>query len=159
MSAVSTWSNTAANNNSAPPDGWPEGMSPAGVNDSAREMMKALKDFYDDTLTFRGIPQNSQSGNYTLVIGDAWKHIIHPSGAGAGDTITIPANASVAFTIGTTITFVNDDSNAVTIAITTDTLTLAGTTTTGSRSLAQNGIATALKITSTKWLISGPGLT
>lgn len=39
---VSTWDTTAANNNSAAPDGWPENMAPSGVNDSAREMMAAI---------------------------------------------------------------------------------------------------------------------
>jgi len=47
----------------------------------------------------------------------------------------------------------------VSIAITTDTLTLAGSTTTGTRSLAQNGVATAIKVASTSWIISGAGLT
>lgn len=107
---------------------------------------------------FRGIPQNIQAGNYTLVLADSGKHIYHASGAGAGDTYTIPANASVAFPIGTTVTFINQDSNAVSIAITTDTLTLSPTGTTGTRTLAQNGMATAVKVTSTGWLISGTGL-
>lgn len=107
---------------------------------------------------FREVPQNSQSVNYTCVLADSGKHILHPNGGGAGDTFTIPANASVAYAIGTVITFVNADSNAVTIAITTDILTLAGTTSTGSRTLAQNGIATAIKVTATSWLISGTGL-
>lgn len=244
--AVSDWSTTAASNNAAPPNGWPEGMAPSAVNDVGRQMMADIKTFYNNTMLkdasnvltgttaftitstapryllnesdagtdekmwvwiasggdlflgtrtdadgagsnvinvtrtgttvdsialtatsityngieigFRGIPQNAQTGNYTCVIGDAGKHIYHASGDGAGDTYTIPANASVAYAVGTTLTFVNLDSNAVSIAITTDTLTLAGTTTTGTRTLAQNGIATAVKITSTSWLISGTGL-
>jgi hypothetical protein len=49
--------------------------------------------------------------------------------------------------------------NTVTIAITTDTLMLADAGTTGSRTLAAYGVATAIKIDSTQWLISGPGLT
>ena len=40
---TSTWSETAASNNAATPNGWPEGMSYAAVNDCAREMMAALK--------------------------------------------------------------------------------------------------------------------
>lgn len=108
---------------------------------------------------FSHVPQNAQAGNYTLVIGDAGKHIYHASGDGAGDTYTIPANASVAFPIGTSITFVNMDSNAVSIAITTDTMNLAGTGTTGTRTLAQYGVATALKIGTTLWIINGTGLT
>lgn len=102
---------------------------------------------------------NSQSANYTLVAGDAGDLILHPTGAGAGDTFTIPSNASVPFPVGTTLTFVNrDTSNAVSIAINTDTLIFSGSTSTGTRTLGINGIATALKIESTVWLISGVGL-
>ena len=86
------------------------------------------------------------------------KHIFHASGDGAGDTYTIPANASVAFSLGATVTFVNMDSNSVSIAITSDTLYFAGSGSTGSRTLAQYGIATAIKVTSTAWLISGTAL-
>lgn len=112
------------------------------------------------TLTVAGasIPQNSQSIAYTLVAADANKHIYHPTSDNNARTFTIPANASVAYTIGTAITFVNDI-NTVTIAINSDTLVLAGTGTTGSRTLAAQGVATAIKVTATRWLISGTGLT
>ena len=107
---------------------------------------------------YTGMPANSQTAAYTLVAADAGKHIIHPSSDNNARTFTIPANSSVAFPVGTVVTFVNAV-NTLTIAITTDTMTLAGTTTTGSRTLAANGIATAIKIGSTNWLIAGPGLT
>ena len=106
------------------------------------------------------IPQNSQSADYTLVLSDAGKHIFHPSADTTARTWTIPANSSVAFDIGTVVTFVNQNgAGVITIAITTDTMRLAGAGTTGSRTLAANGIATALKVTATEWLISGTGLT
>jgi hypothetical protein len=105
------------------------------------------------------IPQNSQSAAYTLVAADAGKHIFHPSTDANARTFTIPANSSVAYPIGTAISFVNMTSQVVSIAITTDTMYLAGTGTTGTRSLAQYGTATALKMTSTTWIISGVGLT
>lgn len=106
------------------------------------------------------IPQNSQSAAYTLVLADAGRHLLHPSADTTARIFTIPANASVAFPIGTAITFVNQASaGVVTIAINTDTMRLAGAGTTGSRTLAANGIATALKITATEWIISGTGLT
>ncbi len=108
---------------------------------------------------FRNIPQNSQSAAYTLVLADAGKHIFHPSTDANARTFTIPANSSVAYPIGTALTFINMTSQVVTIAITTDTMYLASAGTTGSRSLAQYGSATAIKITSTTWLISGSGLT
>lgn len=121
----------------------------------------------DNTLTvdgttsvgFRSIPQNSQSAAYTLVLTDSGKHIFHPSTDANARTFTIPANSSVAYPIGTAVTFVNMTSQVVTIAITTDTLTLSPAGTSGSRSLAQYGSATALKIAATQWLISGSGLT
>ena len=107
---------------------------------------------------YTGMPANSQTAAYTLVASDAGKHIIHPSSDNNARTFTIPANSSVAFPVGTVVTFVNAV-NTLTIAITTDTMTLANSTTTGSRTLAANGIATAIKIGSTNWLISGAGLT
>lgn len=104
------------------------------------------------------IPQNAQTGSYTLVAGDAGKHIYHAAAAAAA-TYTIPANASVAYVIGTAVTFINMSTNNVTVAITTDTMYLGGTGTTGSRTLAQYGVATAVKMTSTTWVITGSGLT
>ena len=112
-----------------------------------------------DSVGFRNIPQNSQSAAYTLVLADAGKHIFHPVGDNNARTFTIPANSSVAYPIGTAITFINMAVANVTISITTDTLTLSPAGTTGSRTLARYGSATAIKITSTEWLISGSGLT
>jgi hypothetical protein len=112
-----------------------------------------------DAVGFRNIPQNSQSAAYTLVLADAGKHIFHPSTDANARTFTIPANGTVAYPIGTAITFINMTSQVVTIAITTDTMYLSSAGTTGSRSLAQYGSATAIKMTSTTWLISGSGLT
>ena len=106
------------------------------------------------------VPQNSQSAAYTLVLGDAGKNIYHPGADTTARIWTIPANGSVAFPIGTAITFINDTSGgAITISITTDTLVLAGAGTTGSRTLAANGMATCIKMTSTRWMINGAGLT
>ena len=113
-----------------------------------------------DAVGFRNIPQNSQSAAYELVLTDSGKHILHPSADTTARTFTIPANSSVAFPIGTAITFINQDSaGELTIAITTDTMRLSPDGTTGSRTLAANGSATCIKITSTEWIISGSGLT
>jgi hypothetical protein len=129
-----------------------------------RTISQVISDLQGDGLSspvcgFRNIPQNSQSAAYTCVAADSGKHILHPAADTNARTFTIPANSSVAFPVGTAITFINETSQVVTIAITTDTLTWAGTTLTGSRSLGQNGMATAIKVTSTKWIISGDGLT
>lgn len=112
-----------------------------------------------NTVGFISIPQNAQTGSYTLVLADAGKHIYHAAAAAVA-TYTIPANSSVAYPIGTAISFINMSTNAVTIAITTDTLTLSNVAgSTGSRTLATYGTATAVKITSTSWIISGSNLT
>lgn len=109
---------------------------------------------------YLNIPQNSQSIAYTLVLADSWKHIYHPSADTTARTWTIPANSSVAYPIGTAITIINDTSAwTLTIAITTDTLVLAWAWTTWSRTLAANWIATAIKVTSTRWMISWTWLT
>ena len=107
---------------------------------------------------FLSIPQNSQSTAYTLVLADSGKHIFHPAADATPRTYTIPANASVAYPIGTAVSFINMSASDVTIAITTDTLYLSTDGSTGSRTLAQYGSATAIKITSTSWLISGTNL-
>lgn len=108
---------------------------------------------------YRSIPQNSQSAAYTLVLGDSGKHLFHPSADTTARTWTIPANSSVAFPIGTAVTFINGTTaGVITINITADTLILAVTGATGNRTLAVNGVATAIKITSTEWIISGSGL-
>lgn len=106
------------------------------------------------------INQNIQSSDYTTVLSDNAKQIFHPSADTTARTWTIDSNANVAYPIGAAITFVNQDSaGVITISITSDTLWLAGAGTTGNRTLAANGIATAIKITTTGWLISGTGLT
>lgn len=108
-----------------------------------------------------GVPvaQNSQSTAYTTVLSDGGKQIYHPSADTTARTWTIDSNANVAYPIGTAITFINDTSaGTITIAITADTLVLAGTGSTGSRTLAANGVATAIKVGTTRWLINGSGI-
>ena len=105
---------------------------------------------------YMGLPQNgATTGAYGVVAADAGTHIYST----ATRTITIPANATIAMPVGSTVVFVAGSGATVTIAITTDTMYLAGPGTTGSRTLAAFGMATAVKITSTSWIISGNGLT
>jgi hypothetical protein len=112
-----------------------------------------------DAVGFRNTPVNSQSTDYTAVAADAGKTIFHPASDANDRTFTIPANSSVAYAVGTVLTFVNLSANDLTIDITTDTMYLAGDGDTGSRTLAEYGIASAVKLASTDWLISGNNLT
>lgn len=109
---------------------------------------------------YKGMPVSIQSADYTLVLSDAGKYIIE--NGSPTKTVTIPANGSVAFPIGTTIVIENGSTSVnQTIAITTDTLYLVATAfaTTGSRTLLPGGVATLFKRTATTWIISGPGVT
>jgi hypothetical protein len=44
---TSTWSETAASNNAAPPDGCPEGQSYASLNNCIREIMAVIKRWWN----------------------------------------------------------------------------------------------------------------
>jgi hypothetical protein len=113
-----------------------------------------------DATGYKSIPQNAQTAQYTLAFADMGKHISITTGG-----ILIPGNTTgsgpVAFPVGTAISIYNNSGSNQTIAFVasvTDTLYLAGTATTGSRTLAQRGVATLLKVTTTAWVISGAGV-
>lgn len=106
-----------------------------------------------DSIGFRGLPQNSQTSSYVLVANDAGKHISITTGG-----VTIPPNSgagSVAFPVGTAIVVFNNSGSNQTISITTDTLRLAGTSSTGPRTLAGYGMVTLVKVASNVWLATG----
>lgn len=128
---------------------------------TAPTVLTAISATGTGTCTAPLLTQNSQSTAYTTVLGDAGKMIYHPGADTTARTWTIDSNANVAYLIGTCISFFNDTSaGTLTIAITSDTLVLAGAGTTGSRTLTASNVATACKITSTRWMISGSsGLT
>lgn len=97
-------------------------------------------------------PQNIQSANYTLVLGDAGKQIFHPASDATVRTYTIPANASVAFPIGTVVLFTVENGGIyVNVKITSDTL-VYGDGTTGNLRVPANNTLMAIKVTATKWM-------
>lgn len=100
---------------------------------------------------FLGMPQVLNPGG-TLFADSSGKHVYRTSTG----TVTIGSDAN--FAIGTTIVFISG-SEATTTITSSDTLILAGTGTTGTRTLAANGMATAVKVASATWYISGNGLT
>jgi hypothetical protein len=102
------------------------------------------------------VPQNLKTANYQLVLADRGKSVVMN---GSSLTLTVPANAAVAFPIGTAIVVINVNATSLSVAITTDTMTLVNTTTTGTRTLAQNAMATLVKVGATSWLIAGLGVT
>ena len=105
---------------------------------------------------YLNVPINVQNVAYETVLADSGKAVLREL-AGTGN-FTIPANGSVAYPIGTVLTFICLSTASVSILITTDTMYLAGVGTQGTRVLAQFGVATAVKMTNTTWIISGAGL-
>lgn len=92
---------------------------------------------------------------YTLTMADAGGLLYHTRAT--PDTWTIPANSAVPFPVGTEIEFINENgASAVTLAITTDTLRWGANT--GSRTLAANGYARAVKVAATVWRLTGEGI-
>jgi len=104
--------------------------------------------------------QNTQPTDYTTVLSDAGKTIFLPSTAAAGKTFAIPSFSTVYYPIGTEIVFVNRSGNNLSIAC-ADTMILASTFTTGTRTLATQSTAIARKVEAALWIIGsiGGGLT
>jgi len=47
VTGIKNWSTTAGNNNSAPPNGAPEGWAPSAVNDTVRQIMAEIRAWYE----------------------------------------------------------------------------------------------------------------
>jgi len=113
---------------------------------------------------FREIPQVAKTATYTVVLSDSGKHVYYTT-ISTSTAVVIPVNASVAFPIGTVLTFINNGAAGGILTFApqgSDTFILAGTGTSGSRSLARYGIATATKIAlsggNSTWYFSGTGV-
>jgi hypothetical protein len=107
---------------------------------------------------FRIVPSNVQTANYTTVLEDNGKSIDHPASDNNARLFSI--DDSVAYPIGTCISGSNMAATAGTVdCINGGTMYLAGTGTTGTRTVPQYCTWTARKVLANTWLISGVGLT
>lgn len=103
------------------------------------------------------LPLTSISAAHTFALGERGGR--HPAADTTARTWTIDANATVAFPVGTVLTIWNEfAAGAITLAITTDTLTFMDDGTTGSRTIAPGGVATVYKTGATTWQIKGSGV-
>lgn len=113
------------------------------------EVNGAIKDSKGDV---RSVPQNAQTGAYTLVAGDNGKHISITTGG-----VTVPASV---FSVGDTVTIYNNSASNQTITQGASvTMYQVGTANTGNRTLAQRGLATIVCVASNTFVITGGGLT
>ena len=99
----------------------------------------------------RSAPRNAQTSAYTLVALDNGKHISITTGG-----VVVPASI---MSIGDMVTIYNNSDASQTITTSAVTCFLAGTANTGSRTLAQRGLATLLCVDVNVFVISGAGLT
>jgi hypothetical protein len=95
--AYTKYSLTPANNNSAPPDGAPEGMLPSAVNDTMRDMMAQIRDCGD------GI----RGGTYTMtapvitggsITGITFSSIVVTGGSISGTSIAARLSSTASIT-------------------------------------------------------------
>jgi hypothetical protein len=99
-----------------------------------------------------GVFVTDQTAPYTLALGD------NGTCVSTDRDITIPENASVAFRRGSTVLVYNANTTSnITVAITTDTLRVAGKSNTGTQNLVPYGIVTLFKAGDTVWTGAGPG--
>lgn len=96
---------------------------------------------------FSGVPQ---SVNTTVAASDNGKCIIATGG------ITIP---NAVMSAGNAVSIYNNSGASITLTAGITTLRLAGTATTGNRTLAQRGICTVYFLSGTEGIVSGSGVT
>lgn len=105
----------------------------------------------DSIGNLRNIPQNAQTSSYTLVATDNGKFISITTGG-----VTVPSGI---FSVGQNIAIYNNSNSNQTITQGSGvTLTLAGTTSTGNRTLLPNGLSTIFCVSSNTFVIVGSGV-
>jgi len=92
----------------------------------------------------------AESTNTTIVSADKGKYLKVTAG------VTI--NTSTSFSSGDVVSIYNNSASNITVTATGVTLRLAGTATTGNRTIAQRGLVTILCITTNEYVITGAGL-
>jgi hypothetical protein len=147
---LSTWSGVAA----------ALGYTPANkAGDTLTNSLLAFTALATNSSGYLGLPVNEQDAAYTTVLADAGR-MVRGNSAGAM-AYTVPPVGSVAYPVGTVITFRNVGAGTITLTPGTGVgFTKAGATATAaSIALAQGGLCTAIMEASNAWVFSGVGMT
>lgn len=126
MAGIKDYSTTAASNNSAPPNGWPEGMAPSAVNNSARQNMADLRSWYEDA---------------------QWVNLGHTAAQASATTFTIGADVTSEYTAGRAIRI--EDSSTLYRTIVSSSYSSPNTTVTvdsGTLTSSMNGQSVSLGV-------------
>lgn len=129
---IRDYSTTPGNNNSAPPNGWPEGQAASTVNDCARQMMAELRESFEELpyFDYGDDPTRVDNDTFTLV-GDLTAR--YPVGARVklvGATTGFGRISASAFGAVTTIDVVMDSGNVPTSLVRVAVKTELGSTVT-----------------------------
>jgi phage-related tail fiber protein len=129
-------------------------VKPAGTKEVALSSVIRQSLHSDNYNIYCGVVKsNPQSSAYVATYSDIGSSI------DASNNVTIPANATVSYPIGTVLTITNMIGSAITILGAAGvTLRMTGTTLTGNRTLGGYGSCCARKVNTDTWYISGPGL-
>lgn len=133
----------------------PKTMTSPALNGATLDAASTVSDagsIATNSVGFRGAPTSGQTQGslITLAATDNGKRVPNTTGGW-----TIPANASLALPVGFVCILYNDSGSTQTVAITTDTLRLAGTTSTGTRTVAVRGFCALTKVNTAEWVASG----
>jgi hypothetical protein len=184
--AITDWDTAPSNNNDIAGINIAEGCPAGGINDAIRTVMAQVSTWLAGAagplpksggvmtgaitglangssvidgggtargVGYRAIPLTAKSASYALALGDVGQGISTSAG------VSVPANATIAFAIGDTIALYNNSAAAITITQASGvTLRLAGSASSGNRTLAQRGLGTLIKVGSDEWVMSGMGV-
>src|SRR3990167_15150 len=129
---VESWSTTAASNNSASPNGAPEGMAPSGVNDTIRQNMASVRTFLENAQWFNfGYTHTYSSGTVftiastdytsTYSVGRRIKAVGSSTGTIYGTIITTSYSSSTTVTVSWDSGSLSNESLTVSLSVLTNT--------------------------------------
>src|SRR6478735_5645764 len=97
MSGIEAWSTTPSSNNAAAPDGFPEGMTPGSVNNSARQLMASVRTWFEDA---------------------QWTNWGHVPTRTSGTTFTVPGDLTAIYHVGRRLKVTGSATGYCTISVT-----------------------------------------
>jgi hypothetical protein len=135
------------------------GYTPANkAGDTLTNSVLAFTSLAANSSGYLGLPVNEQDGAYTTALADAGKMVRCNSASAVA--YTLPPVSSVAYPVGTAITFRNVGAGTVTLTPGTGvTIAKAGAASQASIALAQYGLCTAIMEATNAWVFSGAGMT
>jgi hypothetical protein len=124
----------------------------ADINASAAIAQSKVADLTTDLAAKAdlSLTSDTKTANYTLVLGDAGESI--EMNVATANTLTVPLNSSVAFSVGTTILLIQVGAGQTTI---TPTAGVTVNATPGLKLRAQWSVATLIKRGTDSWVVAG----